>query len=577
MNKELFRQIKYARGILILTIGLGILGALATIAQMTFLSSIVNRVFLGHKSLAQLEPLLLFLLGVIVVRAGLVWLREVTAQQGALRVKSALRQRLFAQLLHLGPTYIKGERTGELVATASEGIERLDAYVSRYLPQMALSILIPLLIFAYILPLDVISAILLLVTGPIIPLLMILVGSYAEEHIQRQWTALSRMSAHFLDAVQGLPTLKLFGRGDTERARIARVSESYRERTMKALRFAFLSGTVLEFLTAIAIGLMAVTLGVRLLDGGIAFESAFLILLLAPEFYRPLRELGVHRHAGMEGKAAAKRLVEILETPTPLRTGSLSPGSPRGPLTIEFTGVTYTYPGNDRPALMGINLTLPAGSCTALVGRSGAGKSTLVNLLLRFMDAQDGAITVNGIPLIELPVEAWREYVALVPQRPYLFYGSVRANIRLARPSASDREVEQAAELAGAAEFISRLPQSYDTEVGEQGTRLSAGQAQRIAIARAFLKDAPLLVLDEPTSNLDPGSEMLIRHALERLVHGRTVLVIAHRYHTIASAQQIAVLENGQLVEIGPRAALIEHNGPYARLAAAYGKEEVTV
>ena len=577
MNKELFRQIKHARSILILTISLGILGALATIAQMTFLSSIVNRVFLLHKNLAQLEPLLLFLLGVIVVRAGLVWLREVTAQQGALRVKSELRQRLFAHLLHLGPAYIKGERTGELVATASEGIERLDAYVSRYLPQMALSILIPLLIFAYILPLDVISAILLLVTGPIIPLLMILVGSYAEEHIQRQWIALSRMSAHFLDAVQGLPTLKLFGRSDTERAQIARVSEGYRERTMKALRFAFLSGTILEFLTAIAIGLIAVTLGVRLLDGGITFESAFLILLLAPEFYRPLRELGVHRHAGMEGKAAAKRLVEILETPTPLRTGSLSPGSPRGPLTIEFTGVTYTYPGNDRPALTEINLTLPAGTCTALVGRSGAGKSTLVNLLLRFMDAQDGTITVNGIPLIELPVETWREYLALVPQRPYLFYGSVRANIRLARPTASDREVEQAAELAGAAEFISRLPQGYDTEVGEQGTRLSSGQAQRIAIARAFLKDAPLLVLDEPTSSLDPESEMLIRHALERLVHDRTVLVIAHRYHTIASAQQIAVLENGQLVEIGPRAALIERNGSYARLAAAHGKEEVTV
>jgi ATP-binding cassette, subfamily C, bacterial CydD len=577
LNQELFRHIKHARSALTLTIVFGVLGAAATIAQMAFLSKIVDRVFLAHKSLAQVVSLLLLLLIVIVVRAGLVWVREVTAQQGAIRIKSEVRERLFTHLLQLGPAYARGERTGELVATASEGIERLDAYVSRYLPQLALSILIPFLIAVYILPLDWLSAFLLFVTGPIIPLLMILVGSYTEQHIQRQWTALSRMSAHFLDAVQGLPALKLFNRSEAERARIARVSEGYRERTMKVLRFAFLSGAVLEFLTAIAIGLIAVTLGIRLLDGGITFEYAFLVLLLAPEFYRPLRELGVHRHAGLEGKAAAKRIIEILETPLPVHTGAVSGKHPIGPLTIEFTSVTYIYPGSDRTALTGIDLILPAGTCTALVGRSGAGKSTLANLLLRFIDAQDGIITANSIPLVDLPVETWREYVALVPQRPYLFYGSVRANIRLARPGASDSEVEQAAELAGAAGFISRLPQGYDTEIGERGARLSAGQVQRIAIARAFLKDAPLLVLDEPTSSLDPESETLIRHALERLMQNKTVLVIAHRYNTIANAQQVAVLEDGRLVELGHPAALLEQDGPYARLMGAYRKREVTV
>jgi len=300
-------------------------------------------------------------------------------------------------------------------------------------------------------------------------------------------------------------------------------------------------------------------------------------LLLAPEFYRPLRELGVHRHAGMEGKAAAKRIIEVLETPLPVHMGAVSGKHPVGPLTIEFTGVTYTYPGSDRTALTGIDLTLLAGTCTALVGRSGAGKSTLANLLLRFIDAQDGIITANGIPLVDLPVETWREYVALVPQRPYLFYGSVRANIRLARPGASDSEVEQAAELAGAAGFISHLPQGYDTEIGERGARLSAGQAQRVAIARAFLKDTPLLVLDEPTSSLDPESETLIRHALERLVQNRTVLVIAHRYNTIANAQQVAVLEDGRLVELGHPAALLEQGGPYARLMGTDRKREVAV
>jgi ATP-binding cassette subfamily C protein CydD len=370
--------------------------------------------------------------------------------------------------------------------------------------------------------------------------------------------------------VQGLPTLLLFGRSSVERERVAWVSERFRERTMNVLRLAFLSGAVLEFITAVAIGLVAVTLGIRLLNGGISFEQAFLVLLLAPEFYRPLRELGIHRHAGMEGKAAAKRILEILQTPVPLSTGGASPKHAIGQLTIEFSDVTYSYPESDRPALKGLNLTLPAHTCTALVGRSGAGKSTLVNLLLRFMDPQSGCITVNGIPITEMSVETWREYIALVPQRPYLFSGNARENIRLARPEASDSDVMQAAELAGASEFISQLPQGYDTEIGERGTRLSAGQLQRIAIARAFLKDAPLLILDEPTSSLDPQSEVLIQRALEQLMQNRTVLVIAHRYNTIAHAQQIAVLEDGRLIEIGPQEVLRWHKGSYVHLMGAY-------
>ncbi len=572
MNRELFRQIKHARSALTLTIIFGVLGTVATIAQMSFLSRIVGQVFLAHESLTQVRLLLFLLLCTIGVRAALMWGREVTAQQGAMRVKSELRERLFTHLLQLGPTFCKGERTGELVATAYEGIERLDAYVSRYFPQMILSILVPLLIAATILPIDWISAFLLLITGPIIPLLMVLVGSYTEKHIQRQWVALSRMSAHFLDAVQGLTTLKLFGRSSAEQARIAQVSESFRERTLKVLRMAFLSGAVLEFMTAMAIGLVAVTLGVRLLNNGISFENAFLILLLTPEFYRPLQDLGVHRHAGMEGKAAAKRIIDILETAAPSRTIAPSFELPVGALTIALRGVTYTYPGNDHPSLQDITLTLPAHTSTALVGRSGAGKSTLVNALLRFVEIESGEITVNGIPLTELPVETWREYIALVPQRPYLFYGSVRENIRLARPTASDREVTEAAELAGAATFIDQLPQGYETQIGEQGTRLSAGQIQRLAIARAFLKNAPFLILDEPTSSLDPESEVLIRHALEHLMQDRTVLVVAHRYNTIAHAGQVVVLQDGQIVEVGHLAELRSHKGAYAQLMGKVGE-----
>jgi ATP-binding cassette, subfamily C, bacterial CydD len=539
------------------------------IAQMVLLSRIVGRVFVAREGLDQVGPLLLLLLAAVVLRAALLWLQEVTALRGAIRVKAALRERISAHLFRLGPAYAKGERTGELAATATEGIERLDAYVSRYLPQLALSVVIPLLVAAFVFLQDWLSAVVLLATAPIIPLLMALVGRYAQGHIQRQWTALARMSAHFLDALQGLPTLVVFGGGAAERERIARVSTAFRDTTLKVLRYAFLSGLVLEFMTAVAIGVVAVELGARLLAGAISFERAFLILLLAPEFYRPLRDLGVHRHAGMEGSAAATRIVEVLATPVPVVERATVSRPPAGPPTIELTGVTYRYPESVRPALSDVSLVLPAGARTALVGRSGAGKSTLVSLLLRFMDPTSGRIAVNGLPITELPIEIWRENVALVPQQPYLFHGSVRDNISLARPAATREEVERAAELAGAAEVIARLPHGYDTQIGERGSRLSGGEAQRLAIARAFLKDAPLLILDEPTSSLDPASEALIRAALERLMLDRTVLVVAHRLNTIYTADRIAVLDTGHLVDVGSHVALQERGGLYARLVDA--------
>ncbi len=547
----------------------------ATIGQMALLSQVVAGVFLAHQGLVAVFPRLLLLAGAMLLHAGLLWIREIVVQRGAIRYKLATRQRLFAHLLQLGPTYAKGEASGELVTALYEGIERLDTYVSRYMPQLTASVLVPLVLLAVIFPLDWISGLLLLITGPLIPLLMILVGSFAEKHIQRQWQTLSRMSATLLDAIQGMTTLKFFGQSMAMKARIARISDTFRVKTLKMMRVAFLSGAVLEFMIAGAIGLVAVVLGVRLVDHGISFERAFLILLLAPEFYRPLRELGVQHHAGMEGRAAARRIDEILATPVAYSAVAKPRRVPSGPLSITFSNLAYTYPGAERPALEHLNLELAAGTCTALIGRSGAGKSTLVNLLLRFLEAESGQIRVNGIALSDLPVEHWRALIALVPQRPFLFASSVRDNLRLARTDASDEEIARAAELAGAAEFIEKLPQGYATLLGERGARLSAGQAQRLAIARAFLKDAPLLILDEPTSNLDPTSEAHIRQALTRLVQERTVLVIAHRPSTIASAQQVAFLEAGRLVEVGPAASFLERAELFPGLAPATDGLEV--
>jgi ATP-binding cassette subfamily C protein CydD len=551
MHKELFCGARSARIALALAVVCAILAALATIAQMTLLSEIVARVFLGHQTLPHVTPLLFSLLAVAFARALLLMLRTTAGAWAATGVTMAVRGRLVAHLLRLGPAYSAGERTGDLVTTASEGVERLNAYVSGYLPQVVLSAAVPLLIAGYVLTLDWASAVLLLVTGPIIPLLMFLVGSYARDHVRRQWTELAYLGAHFLDAVQGLPTLVFFGRASAERARVVTMSRRLRETTMKVIRLASLSGLVLEFMAGAAIALVAVTLGVRLLDGGITFSRAFLVLLLAPEFYRPLRELGAHYHAGMEGKAAAGRILEILRTPVAADNGAAL-RRPAGGLALSLSDVTYTYPGHTRAALEGVTLRLPANTCTALVGPSGAGKSTLVALLLRFREPQGGTMIANGIPLSTLSVDAWREQVALVPQHPYLFYGTVRENIRLARPTASDHEVQRAAEQAGASTFIAGLPLGFDTPVGERGTRLSAGQVQRLAIARAILKDAPLVILDEPTSSLDPESESMLGRSLRELRRGRTVLVVAHRRATIAVADQVAVLNGGRLVESRP-------------------------
>lgn len=568
MGGDLLRRIPPARPYLAATVVVGLLVAIVTVAQMAFLSEIVDRTFLEGGGSEQTFTLLSLLAATAVLRAGLLWVRETTAQRGAIRVKNDLRERLFAHVLHLGPAYARSERSGELATTLTEGVERLDPYFARYLPQVILSVCVPLLIAGYILPGDAASAVLLVVTAPVIPVMMVLVGSYAEEHTRRQWIALSRMGAHFLDAMQGLPTLKVFGRVASEEEKVERVSGEFRERTLKVLRFAFLSGLVLEFMTAAAIALVAVVLGVRLINGAISFQDAFLVLLLTPEFYRPLRELGVHRHAGMEGKAAAERIFEILDTPVPA-DGTLQENLAGG-LEISFSGVRFAYPGRDLPALDGLTLTLPAGSRTAVVGRSGSGKSTLAGLILRFLEPDEGVISANGVPVGDLPAETWREHVALVPQRPHLFYGSVLENIRLARPDASRSEVERAAELAGAARFIRRMPHGYDTQIGERGQRLSGGEAQRLAIARAFLKDAPLLVMDEPTSSLDPESERLVRDALESLARGRTSLIVAHRLNTVRTAERIVVLHEGRVAQTGTHAGLLERKGHYSLLVGAY-------
>ncbi|MEA3351903.1 MAG: thiol reductant ABC exporter subunit CydD [Chloroflexota bacterium] len=586
---------------LILTILSEFAVGLLIIGQARLISTIINQVFLDGQTLSQVMHLLRWMLAVIALRGGLAWLSEVSAKTIAVGVKNNLRARLLAHIESLGPAYTKGERTGELATAAVEGIETLDAYFSQYLPQLVLAALIPITILVFVFPLDTLSGIILLLTAPMIPVFMYLIGKTAEALTNRQYKTLSRLAAHFFDSIQGLTTLKEFGRAKAHAESISEASNQFRDATLKVLRVTFLSALVLELVATISTAVVAVEIGLRLLYFKIGFEQALFLLIIAPEFYIPMRMLGARFHAGMDGVSAAKRIFKILDTksnalsppPNPL----LSPkfrreeGVPAGRRRSEghlehanenlsqrktlFTNlqldkVSYTYPDGERPALDNISLTAQSGENIALVGKSGAGKSTLIQLLLRFMPPTMGELLINEHDAGKIPAKTWREQIAWVPQKPYIFHDTITTNIALARPNTAPEAIQAAAKAAQLDTFIQSLPQGYQTIVGEGGCRLSSGEAQRLALARAFLKDAPILILDEPTSSLDPQTETALQAATHALQQGRTTITIAHRLNTVYQADRIIVLDQGQIVQKGDHAKLIAQDGIYAELVTTY-------
>jgi ATP-binding cassette subfamily C protein CydCD len=522
------------------------------IAQATLLATVIAGVFIDGDSPSDVAGLLIWL-AVIALARGLVSAGfESSGRFGAARVMSELRRKLSERLLLVNPGTARDDHSGELVASAVDGVEALEAYFARYLPQVVLAATVPIAILVWVFPHDWQSALILGITAPLIPVFMVLIGMLTEGRTRRRWSMLSRLSSHFLDLVAGLQTLRAYGRADAQAQSIADVGERYRRETMGALRVGFLSSLVLELLAMTGVALVAATIGIQLASGDLGLEAGLIVLLLAPEMYMPLRELGNQFHASADGMVAAESIFEVLDQPAVVEAPATPVPAPSpGERGLEIEGLDVTFPGRGK-VLDGLDLSIAPGETVGLVGPSGGGKSTLVSLILRLAGPGSGRISCGGIDLDSIDPRDWRRQLVWVPQRPTLFKGSLAWNLRLFEPEADDDTLNKAVTEAGLEELVAALPEGLDTPVGDGGRRLSVGQAQRVALARALISRAPMVLLDEPTAHLDRESEATVARAIERLTSERTALLVSHRRKAIAGADRILELREGRLHPFEP-------------------------
>jgi ATP-binding cassette subfamily C protein CydD len=541
-----------SRGSLALTVVFGELAGILLILQTGLLVRVADALIFHHAPIDSLYPLFIAAAGVIGLRALLIWASKRSGQATASAVKRTLRDACVERIAGIGPVVLTGMRAGEIAHTAVDAVEALDAYYSKYLPQRAIASLLPFTILAVVFPLDWISGLILVLTAVFLPLSMIVIGEEAHERNTRLWARLSLMSGRFLDVLQGLSTVRMFDAARREAREIERASEEYRVLTLSVLRVAFLSSFMLELIAAVSIAIVAVVSGLRLLSAHMGFAPAYFILLLAPEYFLTLRTLGTFYHSRMEAMSAAEQVRALLSTPV-TEAALRGPGDPRtrarlgSAPTIAFDGVSFSY--GTKPVLRSARFTLRAGERVALTGQSGVGKSTILSLLMRFTSAESGTITVDGAPLAGLDAGEWRKRIAWLPQRPTLFLGTVRENILLGRPDAHDRELGEAVLSSGVEEFLARLPDGIDTRIGEGGQGLSAGQIQRVALARLFLRDPLVVLLDEPTAHLDAESAELVARGIRKLSEGKTTVLVTHKPETAEVMDRVLVLRDCAVTE----------------------------
>jgi ATP-binding cassette, subfamily C, bacterial CydD len=545
LDQRLVRRARPVRRLLALDTVLGALSAALVLVQAVLIARIIASAFSGA-SLVDVSADLVLLGLAFAGRSVLTWGFEVAGRRAASTVLSELRLELVERRLRRQPLALDGAEAGEIAATAVQGVEGLEAYFARYLPQVVLAIVIPLAVLGLAAVVDPISAALMLITLPLVPVFMWLIGRYTEERTRERWLALRLLSTHFLDVVRGLPTLRAFNRGGHEAAVLDQIGERYRRTTIGTLRVAFLSGAVLELAATLGVALVAVTAGVRLVNGNLGLEAALTVLVLAPELYLPMRQLAAQFHASADGVAVAERMLELVDEPLPSSPEAELIAPSTMSATVRFEAVSFAYPSRPGLVLDGLDLELYPDETVALVGPSGSGKSTVASLLLRFVEPIGGRISVGGLDLAHCRADFWREQIAWVPQRPTIFRGTIADNIRLGDAGATERAVRDAAVLAGADRFIHALPFGYETLVGDGGRPLSAGESRRIALARAFVRNAPLVILDEPTADLDRTSAAVVAESVERLRAGRTVLLIAHRPELVEHADRVVLLADGK-------------------------------
>jgi thiol reductant ABC exporter CydD subunit len=552
IDKRLLAASRPTRTFLVVSVGLGVAVAGLVICQAWLLADLLSRAFLGGAGLAQLRTPLALLLLVGAARAGVAWLQEWVAHRCAAEVIWQLRSEVLRKLVRLGPDSTRS--TGSVATLVTRGVDALDGYFARYLPQVVLAGVVPLVVLVQIGLADWVSGLIIVLTLPLVPVFMVLVGWYTQRETQRRWRSLAVLSGHFLDVVSGLTTLKIFGRSRAQVASIRESSDAYRRATAKTLRIAFLSSLVLELISTASVALVAVGVGLRLVDGRLDLRTGLLVLILAPEAYLPLRNLGAAFHASTEGVAAADEIFAILETPEPERGTQLVVAEPRF-VGCAVEAVSVTFPGSEHPALAPVTFSIPPRELVVVTGPSGAGKSTLLSVLTGQRTATTGSVWIGETDQAVVAPDVWREHVAWLPQRPYLFPGTIADNVRLGEPDATDDEVRAVLALACAG-FVDDLPGGMDTVLAELGGGLSAGQRQRVAIARLHLRvqrrDIGLVLLDEPTAHLDGETEERVIAGLLTAVADRCAVVVAHRPALINEAALIVEIEPARTLVGGP-------------------------